>query len=80
MALRHIIWICVSINFLTIECLNIPSKQNLHHFMDQNELDYYFGANSINSSPEYEIIDLPVVADTNQQKNTETVSFVAFNR
>lgn len=51
--------------------------------MDQNELDYYFGANNINSSPEYEIIDLPklsVVAETNQQKNTETVSFVAFNR
>lgn len=56
---RWFFWLAFSISNKFFDCHKFPSKNNIHNFMDENELRYYFGTDSLQVLPEYEIVDLP---------------------
>lgn len=70
----------------------ITKRDNLHHFMNDHELKYYFGDDHKTNRPDYEIIDLPMklwnqktdknlpTSDSGDNSNDLNFEFQAFGR
>lgn len=75
--------------FMTIVTANSVSPRSmLHKFMDNEELQFYFGTDLISSLPDYEIVDLPEslwsgresVTTNGADDDSKFVSFKVFDR
>lgn len=59
--LSSVILIVTIPTIITAVEISISKRNNLHDFMNDHELDYYFGPkHKRNAIPDYEIIDLPL--------------------
>lgn len=68
---------------------SVARNGGLHKFMDSEELQFYFGTNSVASLPDYEIVDLPeglwsgresVTIDGSDEDEGKHLNFKVFNK
>uniref|UniRef100_A0A1B0DIF9 Uncharacterized protein n=1 Tax=Phlebotomus papatasi TaxID=29031 RepID=A0A1B0DIF9_PHLPP len=69
--------------FFFVAISAFPTRSNLHHFMNANELGYYFETDSVDYVPDYEVLPL-VIAERNAlgesgERNIR-LNFSAFNQ
>ncbi|GAB0098114.1 Peptidase M12B domain-containing protein [Sergentomyia squamirostris] len=76
-------FLCIVVFCLAGNTLGIPSLENLHHYMNDKELGFYFEADSTESVPEYEILPLVLTersAFGDSDQKSLHVNFSAFNQ
>jgi hypothetical protein len=84
------ILIVIYLNFFQIDGRTVTKNdKDLHHFMDESELKYYFGTDEFDLLPEYDIFDVPSMiwnkkkisdSDTLRNEEHESIKFSAFER
>lgn len=76
------------LNFVFTKTNSVSPRSSLHKFMDNEELQFYFGTNIVNALPDYEIIDLPVslwsgresITTNGEDDDSKYVNFKVFNK
>ncbi|KAL7042361.1 hypothetical protein ACKWTF_001110 [Chironomus riparius] len=85
---KILILLCLCLNFILTKTNSVSMRSSLHKFMDNEELQFYFGTNLISSLPDYEIVDLPeslwsgresVTANADED-DSKYVNFKVFNK
>jgi hypothetical protein len=61
----------------------VTSDRDLHSFMDESELNYYFGTDEFGQLPDYDIFDVPTAIwsdDVLRNGEHPSIKFNAFDR